>query len=103
MEEYDEAKDIREQIIQKGSHVKYLGTRTKGRVQQIMVEGEYAWIKMDSTGLLYRSDYLMVVDEDFDLKTDNKELKTREKIDKLKRIVPTEISDHGDGPGYGGG
>lgn len=98
-----EAKDLRQRSIKKGARVKYLGTRTTGRVQQIMVEGEHVWIKMDSTGLLYRSDYLLLVDSDLDLKKNDRKLNTQEKIEKLKRIAPTEISDHGDGPGYGGG
>jgi hypothetical protein len=67
------------------------------------MEGEHTWIKMDSTGLFYRSDYLLLIDEDLDLQNNNKELTPHEKIKKLKRISPTEISDHGDGPGYGGG
>lgn len=54
-----EAKDFRQRTIKKGSIVKYLGTLTTGRVQQIRAEGEHAWIKMDSTGLFYRSDYLI--------------------------------------------
>jgi hypothetical protein len=98
-----EAKDFRQRIIKEGARVKYLGTRTTGRVQQIMVEGEHVWIKMDSTGLFYRSDYLLLVDGDLDLKKNNRKLNAQEKIEKLKRIAPTEISDHGDGPGYGGG
>lgn len=97
-----EAKDFRQQIIKLGSNVKYLGTRTTGRVQQITVKGEHAWIKMDSTGLFYRSDYLILMDEKLDLKI-SKKLNPHEKIKKIKRILPTEISNHGDGPGYGGG
>lgn len=97
-----EAKDFRQQIIKLGSNVKYLGTRTTGRVQQITVKGEHAWIKMDSTGLFYRSDYLILMDEELDLKI-SKKLNPHEKIKKIKRILATEISNHGDGPGYGGG
>jgi hypothetical protein len=98
-----EAKDFRQRIIKKGAQVKYLGTRTTGKVQQIRVEGEHVWIKMDVTGLFYRSDYLLLVDEDFDLEKKKQKPNTHEQIEKLKRIAPTEISDHGDGPGYGGG
>lgn len=98
-----EAKDFRQRTIKKGSIVKYLGTLTTGRVQQIRAEGEHSWIKMDSTGLFYRSDYLILIDGDIDLNKKSKELKPGEKVKKLKRISPTEISDHGDGPGYGGG
>jgi hypothetical protein len=97
-----EAKDFRQRIIKKGSQVKYLGTRTTGRVQQIRVEGEHVWIKIDTTGLFYRSDYLLLVEGE-SLEKCAKELDPHEKIRKLKRIAPTEISDHGDGPGYGGG
>jgi hypothetical protein len=98
-----EAKDFRQRIIKEGSYIKYLGTRTTGRVQQIKMKGDHAWIKMDSTGLFYRSDYLILMDEDLDLKNNDRELNPHEKIKKIKRILPTEISDHGDGPGYGGG
>jgi hypothetical protein len=97
-----EAKDFRQRIIKKGSQVKYLGTRTTGRVEQIRLEGEHAWIKMDSTGLLYRSDYLLLIDGE-GLEKCAQEVDPHEKVRKLKRIAPTEISDHGDGPGYGGG
>ncbi|MEG3223974.1 MAG: hypothetical protein BME94_00230 [Methanobacteriales archaeon Met13] len=97
-----EAKDFRQRIIKMGSQVKYLATSTTGTVQDIQVEGENTWIKIDSTGLYYRSDYLLVV-EGTVLKKVRKEQKPHEKIKKLKKITPTEISNHGDGPGYGGG
>ncbi|MEN6330001.1 MAG: DUF2098 family protein [Methanobacteriaceae archaeon] len=97
-----EVKDFRQQVIKKGSYVKYLGTRTTGKVQQIRLEGEHAWIKIDSTSLYYRSDYLLLIEADLNLKT-IKEPTPHEKIKKIKKILSTEISDHGDGPGYGGG
>lgn len=80
-----------------------MGTRTRGTVQQIKLDGEYFWIKMDTTGLFYRSDYLLLVDEILDPKKSKQKLNVHQKIGRLKRIAPTEISDHGDGPGYGGG
>lgn len=98
-----EVKDFRQRTIKKGAQVKYLGTRTTGKVQQIRLQGEHAWIQMDSTGLFYRSDYILVIEGDLNLKKNREEHNPHEKVRKLKKILPTEISDHGDGPGYGGG
>jgi len=97
-----EAKDFRERTIKNGSTVKYMGTSTRGKVQDIKVRNDKTWIKIDSTGLYYRSDYLLVIYDEINLKSPRDE-KPHEKIKKLKKIAPTQISDHGDGPGYGGG
>jgi hypothetical protein len=102
-----EARDFRNRIILEGSLVRYLGTLTTGMVEEVKIQKDLAWIKIDSTGLFYRSDYLEVFEAKSDVNKKSKAVKeTKHKIPlsrSLKKIAATEISDHNDGPGYGGG
>lgn len=100
-----EAKDCRNRIIEIGSTVRYIGTCSMGRADEIHVRKCETWIKLNSTGLLYRSDFLELVDQ-LPLKEKRVEKNLKEKILQsrgLKKAVATQISDHTDGPGYGGG
>lgn len=102
-----EAKDFRNRLIINGSVVRYLGTLTVGKVDKISRKDSQTWVRIDSSGLFYRSDYLEVLkDDELPQKKSNvkKSLKEKVLISKgLKKVAPTQISDHGDGPGYGGG
>lgn len=49
--------------IDVGSAVRYGGTGTRGKVTEIICDGEGAWAVLDSTGLLYRLESLKVLDE----------------------------------------
>jgi hypothetical protein len=102
-----EARDFRNRLIDKGSFVRYLGTLTMGKVDKIYEKNSQTWIKINQSGLLYRSDYLEVLKGDeippkkYIVK---KSLKEKLLISKgLKKVASTQISDHNDGPGYGGG
>jgi hypothetical protein len=102
-----EARDFRDRIIEIGAVVRYIGTLTIGKVDKISTKNCQTWIRMDSSGLFYRSDYLEILDED-EIPLRKSEVKTslKEKVllsKGLKKIASTEISDHNDGPGYGGG
>ncbi|NYB52017.1 MAG: DUF2098 family protein [Methanobacteriaceae archaeon] len=101
-----DAKDLREKIIEKGSIVRYIGTNTIGKADKILEKDSQIWIRIDSSGLFYRSDYLELLKEEElpQKKSFQKSIKEKVLISKnLKRVAPTQISDHGDGPGYGGG
>jgi hypothetical protein len=102
-----EPKDIRNRVIKEGGHVKYLGTNTTGVVEDICFKGEKTWIKIDKTGLYYLSEYLMVVEpleDHLKIKNSKKDIINLLKPSKnFKNATSTEISDHNDGPGYGGG
>ncbi len=87
--------------------VRYIGTLTVGKVDKIYYDNCQSWIRMDSSGLLYRSDYLEVLAEDEIPPIKHvvkKSIKEKLLCSKgLKKVAPTQISDHNDGPGYGGG
>lgn len=91
--------------IMEGTTLKYLGTRTRGKADKICFKEDNTWIRLDTTGLYYRLDYLVVV------KTEEKENKTIRKSSKekiLQKLEQTshknyEISSGSDGPGVGGG
>jgi hypothetical protein len=100
------ARDFRNRIIREGALVQYIGTRTQGKVDKISTMNSETWIKIDSTGLFYRSDYLELVNnEKKPQKKSSIEMTIKEKVLHSKgfKVAPTQISDHNDGPGYGGG
>lgn len=97
-----EIKDINGKQICSGLHVKYIRTHTTGKVNDILVKEDTVWIKLDSSGLYYRADYIEVIENnDAYIKLDKK--KKRVKPGKFGVTNPAVISDHADGPGYGGG
>lgn len=90
--------------ITEGVTLKYLGTRTKGKADKICFRKNKTWIRLDTTGLYYRLDYLMVITPEKKKKT--RKTSKKEKI--LKELHQTyhknyEISRDSDGPGVGGG
>ncbi len=100
------ARDYRNRIIEHGSFVQYIGTRTRGLVDKIFTKDTNTWIRIDSTGLFYRSDYIVLLDPEEQPPEKTDMMGIREKVmhsQKIRKIAPTEISDHTDGPGYGGG
>jgi hypothetical protein len=97
-----EVLDINGKKISNGLYVKYIGTHTVGKVDNILIRDEIAWIKLDSSGLYYRSDYIEVIESNGIIKQD-KPKKIKSKSEKFKIEIPVEISDTTDGPGVGGG
>jgi hypothetical protein len=96
--------DHRGNKITEGTTLKYLGTRTKGKADKICLRENKTWIRLDTTGLYYRLDYLMVIKPEKKRKSIRKSKK--EKI--LQELHQTshknyEISSDSDGPGVGGG
>lgn len=97
--------DYRGKKIRKGTTLRYLGTRTKGKADKICIKENNTWIRLDTTGLYYRLDYLMVI------KPDKKKIRTIKKSQKEKIVQKLkktnyknyEISSQTDGPGVGGG
>lgn len=120
-------RDLKNRIIVQGDLVSYTGTLTRGEVDQISTINGVSWVRIKSTGLLYRADYVEVVEKDGkesgssgnhgnkklekskqkdEVRNIKKERSIQEKIkhsSKIKKSTATEISDHSDGPGYGGG
>ena len=95
--------DVNGNEISSGLYVKYIGTHTIGRVEEILVREEVAWIKLDSSGLYYRSDYIEIVSSKKDYINQNKPKKLKSESKKFNIEIPVEISDTTDGPGVGGG
>lgn len=96
--------DHRGNKITEGTTLKYLGTRTKGKADKICLRENKTWIRLDTTGLYYRLDYLMVIKPEKKRKSIRKSKK--EKL--LQELHQTshknyEISSDSDGPGVGGG
>ena len=57
-----EIRDINGKQICSGLHVKYIRTHTTGNVNDILVKDDTVWIKIDSSGLYYRADYIEVIE-----------------------------------------
>ena len=101
-----EVRDHLGQEIREGTTLKYLGTRTQGKVEKICKKENNTWIKLDTTGLYYRLDYLMVIDPEVNPHKKTTRKSQKEKIiQKLKKTYNKnyEISSESDGPGVGGG
>ncbi len=93
--------DINGKQICKDLQVKYIRTHTTGKVTDILVKEDTVWIKLDSSGLYYRIDYIEVIENnEIYIKPKTKK---RLKSGKFGVTNPAVISDHADGPGYGGG
>jgi hypothetical protein len=90
-----------------GKEVLYLGTHTFGRVEKIFITDGVCWVKIDTTGLYYRSEYLELTEirKSMDTVISKKE-QIKQKITRSKQTqqsLEAKISDYPDGPGYGGG
>jgi hypothetical protein len=91
-----------------GNEVLYLGTHTFGRIEEISITDGVNWVKIDTTGLYYRSEYLELIKspKSTNQKAISKNEPIIQKIIRSKQTKHTQeakISDHPDGPGYGGG
>lgn len=101
--------DINGRKIIKGTTLKYLRTRTIGKAEDIRFDCGEAWIRLDSTGLYYLSEYLRVIEPLEKIKKRKKSTPKEKfilnisKSKKQNKSTSNVISDYPDGPGYGGG
>ena len=95
--------DFNGKEIKRGHLVKYVGTHTIGKVEKIIIKEEIAWIKLDTNGLYYRSDYIEVIEGKNWYIKPRKANRVKLKSGNFKIEIPVEISDTSDGPGIGGG
>ena len=72
-------------------------------MDKILIREEIAWIKLDSTDLYYRSDYIEVMEFNNDSIKTKKVNRINSKSEQFNMKIPVEISDSTDGPGVGGG
>lgn len=100
-----EIMDYQGQKITEGTTLKYIGTRTKGKADKICFKENNTWIRLDSTGLYYRLDYLMVIKPEENKKRTIKKSQKEKILQDLKQTSHKnyEISSDSDGPGVGGG
>lgn len=96
-----EALDSRGNKVSEGLRVKYTGTHTIGKIDKIISKNGVFWIKIDTTNLYYRSDYVEIVEGKEGYVKSNKRQKIKKEQFKVK--IPVVISDTTDGPGVGGG
>lgn len=100
-----ETLDYQGQKIAIGTTLKYLGSRTTGKADHICYKEDNTWIRLDSTGLYYRLDYLKVITPEETEECASEKSKKEKIIQRLKitNYKNDEISSQTDGPGYGGG
>jgi hypothetical protein len=58
------ALDMKNRAITVGAHVKYAGTHTRGKVLELRVFDEKAWVLIDSTNLYYDPKHLELVSKE---------------------------------------
>lgn len=73
-EESLEALDINGNPVAAGDAVRYLNTGTTGKVLDVRKDGEGIWAQIDTTGLYYRVDVLVIIDAS--------ELKQKKEVEK---------------------
>jgi len=56
--------DMKGNSISAGAYVKYSGTNTRGKIIEIRSDGTKNWVLLDSTELLYDSNYVEVIKEE---------------------------------------
>ncbi len=100
--------DIKDHLgneITEGTTLKYLRTRTKGKADKICFRENKTWVRLDTTGLYYRLDYLMVIEPEENKKTTTRVSKKEKILQELHQTSHKnyEISRDSDGPGVGGG
>lgn len=98
-----EALDSNGKQISQGTIVKYVRTHTTGKVDNLKSENGAIWVKIDTSGLYYKSKYIEVVESKNTHKDRNKPQRERNNQKKFNIEIPVVISDTTDGPGVGGG
>jgi hypothetical protein len=58
------ALDMKNNAITIGAHVKYAGTHTRGKVEELRVDGDKTWVLLDSTNLYYDPKHLELVSKE---------------------------------------
>lgn len=89
--------------INQGTMVKYTRTHTTGKVDELKWEKGAIWVKIDTSGLYYRSEYIEVVEGKDAYMNRNKPDRVKNNQKKFDIEIPVVISDSTDGPGVGGG
>ncbi len=89
--------------INQGLMVKYTRTHTVGKVDKIISKNGAFWVKIDTSGLYYRSEYIEVVEGKDAYIKPKKSKKLKNESEKFNIEIPVKISDVTDGPGVGGG
>ncbi|MHC1589302.1 MAG: DUF2098 family protein [Methermicoccaceae archaeon] len=97
MEQVESAFDLYGKPLKRGSPVRYLGTRTTGKVEDIVRDDEGVWVVLDTTKLLYKPEY-MVYDEGAKQKEEEEISYTLEELARLQeerteRLLAVE-ADH---------
>jgi len=93
--------DARNQAIEIGSHVKYVGTHTRGKVKEIKTDGDRHWVLLDSTNLFYDPRHLELVNETAE-KVEDKEVQSleefRQRLEEKREYLQTARESY-DEPG----
>ena len=102
------ANDLYGKPIKVGTTVRYVTTRTLGRVKDLKVENGKTWALVDSTDLYYDTHYLTVTDDRATVEEDEesvkvdvsdleKKIKDMEEAMKIKDVTVTDSSCEGGG------
>ncbi len=96
-----QAHDINGAPIVVGSYVLYLNTGTAGKVLEIKQEEDAIWVLMDTTGLYYNVEALVVTDADaVKVKIEREEGKV-DKAEFARQEIPERVVDIGQVTGGG--
>ena len=93
------ANDLYGQPIKVGTTVRYVTTRTLGKVVDVKAEEGKTWAQLDSTQLYYDTHYLTVTDEKVVAEEDEESVKidVADLEKKIKDVTVTDSSCEGGG------
>ena len=95
--------DSRNEALNQGLTVRYIGTGTIGEITKIKNEDGFNWVQIDN-GLWYNSSYVEIIEKQEKLQTKKKELNREEEVEKIKnRIKLDNIDMSNSGNCEGGG
>jgi hypothetical protein len=83
--------DFKGKNIEKGTHVRYIGTGTAGEVLDVREDQKVKWAQMDSTKLWYNIRFLEVMNPDEYQRVKRRET-LREKVSSLEETEKDEVT-----------
>lgn len=84
--------DSRNEILDKGLTVRYVGTGTIGEITDIKNEDGTGWVQIDDE-LWYNSSYVEIIEKQDIIQNNKKELSREEEVEKIKNKLKLDNID----------
>jgi hypothetical protein len=85
--------DIRNEILDKGLTVRYVGTGTIGEITNMKNENGTGWVQIDENELWYNSSYVEIIEKQSKIQNNKKELSREEEVERIKNKLKLDNID----------